>query len=326
MHYYHIKIFLTIFLAAFLFHACEVPADGMYKKITLERKSSMPGTGRASAVAFAINGKGYVTLGRTLKKTDLWEYNPITDTWKEKKPFPGINRVKGIAAVVNNKAYVGLGFGGGAVIKSIFFTDFWSYDPLTDKWESLAGYPGKATDACVSFVIGTKIYVGAGYKHLTMDNAFWAYNTLNNAWEPLQPTPGEKRFGAVACSDGNKAFFGTGFRAINENDWWEYFPATDTWKQMKSMPDKGRVQGIALSVSNRFFVTTGRYFNGKLNGGKVLSDIYEYDPVTNRWYNRGGIPDGGRENAVSFVIDKKAYIGFGENDTTVLNDFWSFEP
>ena len=42
---------------------------------------------------------------------------------------------------------------------------------------------------------------------------------------------------------------------------------------------------------------------------------------------KGGLsPNGNRENAISFVINDRAYIGFGENDHTVLNDLWSFEP
>ena len=58
----------------------------------------------------------------------------------------------------------------------------------------------------------------------------------------------------------------------------------------------------------------------------VKDDVVEYDAGKNVWYLRGVLPGGGRENAISFVINGKGYIGFGENDEGVLNDLWSFEP
>ena len=330
MRFYNHILFFLLF-SIFIFQACDDPDVGLYKPIIFEQKSGFPGSGRASAVAFAINGKGYVTLGRVNSNskdtlTYLWEYTPETDSWTKKKSFPGKSRVKGIAAVVNGKAYVGLGFAGNAVVFSEFLGDFWSYNPLINEWTALAGFPGNDTDGCFCFVLDNQIYVGSGYSHLSMNKNLWSYNTMTNTWKQLNDLTGDARFGSIGCSDGIRAYYGTGFKAVNMNDWWEYNLLEDKWKKRRSMPDKGRVNGIALSVSNRFFATTGRYFNGMYNGGKVLSDIYEYDPDKNKWHNRGEVPGGGRENAVSFVIGSKVYIGFGENDTTVLNDMYSFEP
>jgi len=92
------------------------------------------------------------------------------------------------------------------------------------------------------------------------------------------------------------------------------------------MPDNGRVNALSLIVNNRIFVTTGRNFAGNYTGGGVRSDILEYNSTKGVWYKRGSIPEGARENAVAFTIDGKAYIGLGENDTRILDDFWSFEP
>ncbi len=331
MRFYHYIFFLYLLLSSFLFQACEEPENSPFQKITFEQKSSIPVSyGRGSAVAFAINGKGYVGLGRrgtnTTTLTDLWEYNPETDSWKEKKSFPGKARSEAIAAVVNNKAYIGLGYSGGQYASLNYLNDFYSYDPATDLWDRLAGFPGNGLTGCASFVMGNLIYVAAGYEYISSTDEFWTYNTETNTWKALATIPAPKRFGALACSDGAKAYFGTGFKGDNENDWWEYNVIDDSWKERRSMPDRGRVNGLAFSVSNRFFVSSGRNFNGKFSGGKVLSNIYEYDPDKNRWHNRGDVPGGGRENAASFVIGNKAYIGFGENDSTTLKDMYSFEP
>lgn len=334
MRFYTKILFFLLFCFVLILQACDDADELKFDKITFTQISPLPGNGRSSAVAFAINGKGYVTLGRSAvnaKDTteQLWEYNPETDSWTKKKSFPGKARVKGVAAVIDGKAYVGLGFSGRAVLHGDFLNDFWCYDPQTDEWSDLAGFPGDDTDGCFCFVMGDKIYVGSGYSYLTMHKKFWSYTPSSNRWQELNELEGDVRFGAVGCSDGTKAYYGTGFKAVNMDDWWEYNLEEDKWKQRRSMPDKGRVHGIALSVSNRFFVAGGRYFNGMyniINRGKVLYDILEYDADKNKWHNRGEVPGGGRENAVSFVIGNKAYIGFGENDSTVLNDMYSFEP
>ena len=123
----------------------------------------------------------------------------------------------------------------------------------------------------------------------------------------------------------NVCFFGSGYKTDNSNDWWEYYPESDSWKQMRNMPE-GRENAVSLCVNNRFFVSTGRFFGGNLTVGHLNPDILEYDAIHNIWYNRGEIPNGKRENAITFTINGKGYIGFGENDSAVLNDFWSFEP
>jgi Uncharacterized protein conserved in bacteria len=324
---------LLYFLLAFLLLSCNDAVDSPYPAISFQKIATMPGIGRSSAVAFAVNGKGYVTLGRdgnpadSLK--DCWQYDPTLSSWTKKANFPGFPRVKATTAVVNGKAYVGLGFNryknsysiGGGILK-----DFWMYDPALNTWTQKANFPSLATDACVSFVMDNCIYVGEGFNDFDFTNEFWKYDPEQDAWSQLKDFPDYARAGAVLCTDGTRVFFGTGFRSWNFNDWWEYFPKTDRWEKRKSMPDNGRVNAVSLSVAGRFFVSTGRHFAGDLTGGRVLSDIMEYDAIRNVWYKRGNIPGGGRENAIAFVINGKGYIGFGEDDKGVLNDFWSFEP
>jgi hypothetical protein len=137
---------------------------------------------------------------------------------------------------------------------------------------------------------------------------------------------GPYRASGIACATDQHFYFGTGYRTYNVNDWWEYFPVTDKWIQRKAMPDNGRENAVSLSINNRIFISTGRHFGGNLTGGHVDSDIIEYDIIHDVWYVRGTIPGGARENAIAFTINGIGYIGFGENDTDILNDFWSFEP
>ena len=299
--------------------------------ISFEKKTSLPGNGRASAVSFAVNGLGYVLLGRNaanVQLTDCWEYNPAQDKWQEKSSFPGKARVKATATVLNGKAYVGLGHNNniGVYNDTSNLRDYYAYEPETDSWTRLADFPSNYADACISFAYNNVVYVGIGFSEATYGSEMWKYLPEENKWVRLNDFPGWQRFGSVVCSNDRHIYFGTGYRTGNKNDWWEYHPQSDTWTKLQSMPDKGRVNAAALCINNRFFVSTGRHFGGTLTGGHVKSDLMEYSPSTDAWYKRGEIPDGGRENAIGFVINGTGYIGFGENDERVLNDFWSFNP
>lgn len=327
----YIYRFLSFFLLVFLFLGCSNETESPYPDINFQKIAGLPGTGRASAVAFALNGKGYVTLGRSVDRSDslkdCWQYDPVSDSWVKKAAFPGIARVKATAVVLNGKAYVGLGFNryegaysGGTL------QDFWMYDPVANHWSRKADFPSTATDACVSFVWNNSIYIGAGFNGSAYTNEFWKYNPDQDSWIRLKDCPAWARMCAVLCADENHVYFGTGYRFVDYNDWWEYFPATDSWERRKDMPDKGRVTSVGFSIANRYFIASGRHWGGTQTGGGVLSNVMEYDAIQNTWYKRGDIPGGARENAVCFVINDKAYIGQGESDMAILNDFWSFEP
>ncbi len=330
------KITFIKFISAIIFFvilsSCTDDTKDLYQKITFTQKASFPGGVRASSVGFSINGKGYVALGRKRSNAtpvkEVWEYNPVTDNWLRKNDFPGTGRVKATCAVVDGKAYVGLGFDPdkGIFNSEAYLNDWWMYDPISDTWTQKATFYGFGRISNFSFVYDGNIYIGSGYDGLSFTNEFYSYNPLSNAWIKLSELPGDARSGPVACTDGERIFFGTGFDVFDINDWWEYLPDDDEWEKRKSMPDTGRENAVALTINNRFFVATGRNFGGEYTGGGVKSDILEYNPDQNKWYKRGNIPTGGRENAVSFVINNIAYIGLGENDTILMDDFWSFEP
>jgi len=295
----------------------------------------MPGEGRASAVTFVINDKGYVALGRTAvgsgQLNDCWQYDPVMDTWTQKASFPGLPRVKASAAVVGGKAYVGLGFNieVGVYNFDACLKDFWLYDTVKDTWERKADFPSNYTDACGCFVANNAIFVTSGMDGAGFGGETWKYIPVEGqpgTWVKMNPFGGFIRAAGIACSTSEHYYFGTGYRTYNVNDWWEYFPTTDSWKQRKSMPDNGRENAVSLSINNRVFISSGRHFAGNLTGGGVKSDLLEYDIVRDLWYERGNIPESGRENAVAFTINGKGYIGLGENDTEILNDFYSFEP
>ena len=286
---------------------------------------------RSSASAFVVDGKAYLLMGRDSagrQLNDCHRFDPADGSWVACDTLTSLRRVNGVAIGVGNFGYAGLGYNTltGTYNPDSQLRDWWRFDPSNGNWKRLADFPALATNGSVSFVYDGKIYIGFGFDGQTFSRAWWYYNPVEDSWTELAPPPIDIRAGAVACTDGFRVFFGTGFKIEDMNDWWEYFPATDSWEARCPIPGKGRNFGVGFSVKGRFFVATGRYFSGLVDGGFLYDGVVEYDAALDRWIDRGAMPGGGRQNAVAFVIGSKAYIGFGENDTKIRSDVWTFEP
>jgi N-acetylneuraminic acid mutarotase len=96
---------------------------------TWSRRASFPGTLRDNPTSFSLaNGKGYVGMGYSYAQSaylnDVWEYDPVPDTWTRITDFPGSPRFGARAYVVGSDAYIiGGGHGG------IYEKDMWRFTP-----------------------------------------------------------------------------------------------------------------------------------------------------------------------------------------------------
>ena len=92
---------------------------------------------RAFGVAFVLNGKAYITTGGT---SSTWEYDPLTDWWKQRTSFEasgGASRIDAVAFTVYNSRqqkimpYVGTGSAG--TTSSTRYDDMWTFDPTAEQ-------------------------------------------------------------------------------------------------------------------------------------------------------------------------------------------------
>jgi hypothetical protein len=123
------------------------------------RKTDIPGPARQSAVAFTINGKGYVGLGSDLYDdglADLWEWDPAGDSWFQKTGLTGEERSGASAFVLNSKAYICSGFNNGFVLN-----DMWEFDAQGNSWTSKGSLNSGAAFA-VAFSAAGKGYMSCG--------------------------------------------------------------------------------------------------------------------------------------------------------------------
>lgn len=83
---------------------------------------------RMSAVAFAINGYGYISTGSIGSLLlSVWEYDPDTDLWQEKTEFEGPIRLEAVGFSIGSKGYVTTGRSS-----SYYLDDIWSFDPKAE--------------------------------------------------------------------------------------------------------------------------------------------------------------------------------------------------
>jgi len=286
-----------------------------------------PGLARASATSFVVGDKAYVCLGRSNARNgflkDLWEYNSQTDTWLRKTDFPGKARVKAVAGVVGTKAYIGMG-AVGAYGGDNLFSDFWEYDTQTDVWTQKKSFPGQGKNDLYCVVVNGIIYTGLGYDGIHRRKEAWKYDPIEDTWTSLPNCPFEASNTAGFVLE-NSFYVGSGFRGCNLDYLFRYQPDVQKWTRMSDMPN-ARMLSNGIAIGNIGYILLGRYWNGSLNGGRLLSDIVSYNPTDNSWTKRGHFPGGARQNSVVFSIGSEGYVVMGEDDVERKSDVWKFKP
>lgn len=114
--------------------------------------------------------------------------------------------------------------------------------------------------------------------------------------------------GGVVFAIGNKIYAGGGFVS---KCFYEYDPLTDKWTQKTDLPVAScKAFGIAFSVNGKGYAGLGFDMNGSVVDCK--SDLWEYDPATDKWTQKTNYPGKGCDALFAFTIGDKAYIGGGE--------------
>lgn len=189
-------------------------------------KAHYPGggdTGIYQATAFTLLEKGYVACGKIGPDAyipELWQYDPLTDSWIERTPFPGGDRYQLISFVLENKAFVGMG-----TDHDVFRKDIWEYDPVTNTWEDRPDFPGTERAQSTTFSIGSKAFVVFGTDGGLKDE-LWEYSYYSQSWNNRAPFPGGGRKNGIAFSIGNKGYVGLGKESDGKRrSFYEYTPA-----------------------------------------------------------------------------------------------------
>lgn len=309
-----IRIYILFLLAAVMCACTKVDK----RDVHVQACAAMP-SGRASACACVCEGKAYVFAGRDQQGTylnDLWEYDPVTDSWKDLGESPMKARVNAVMTSYDGKIYAGLGYSAlRAYNDSAYQNDWWEYTPQTGTWERLADYPSQNTVKPVCVTDGSAVYIlyGCGY---SQQSDVWEYSITSGQWQilPRDTKQHPKAFGCTGTVFHGVTYLGTGFNARNLTQWYRVVLPENKWSACASLPGKGREFCACSSGKEHIYLFGGRYFAGDMTGGEIFDTFMRYSPDQDRWEWCGTMPCGRAENLIAFTIGEKPYFGLGENE------------
>lgn len=251
----------------------------------------MEAPSRNGAVAFSINGKGYVGTGYDGENylKDFWEYDPKANSWTKIADFPGVARRNAVAFVIDNVAYVGT----GEDYEDVKLGDFYKFDGTSWTPSPGIGYP--RAEAC-AFVHDGLGYVIGGNNSGAVD-WFQCFDPKTNSWKELRRMANRTKqqfdddyqglacYGAVAFTLGDKGYITTGGANYAGQLTWEYDFAGDYWVQKTSFEGRSRKLGVAFVLEMKDgqqvpYVTTGTTSDVTVtgSGGSFYSDIWLFNP------------------------------------------------
>lgn len=228
--------------------------------------SDFTGQRRVTGVGFSINNKGYVCTGLNatsagnIMLNDLWEYNPLNNTWTQKTALPATGRYASFGFSFNNKGYVL----GGETNTSAMTNQFWEYNPTTDSWFVLPNYIGGSRNYLSGFVSNNSVYAGFGSPGFGV--AFNEYGFFNQSSSFCYTLSGSLQNGLIG-----------------------YWPFCGNANDQSGNNNNGVVNGASLTT-DRFGNTNSAYnFNGtsnKINFGTSQSLINLSQFTYSVWINR----------------------------------------
>lgn len=262
---------------------------------TCIRKADFPRMGGISqGSAFTIGSKAYVGLGYADPThggvpfgymKDFYEYDFETDQWEQLSDFPGGERKYAIGFSMNGKGYIGLGFCYKSGEGSIYYRDFWEYDPSIDSWTQLTDFPGEGRMDAIGYGYNGNCYVGMGKA-----NDLYIYYVDSAKWSsPVTHQCMEARTGAFSFMINDKFYYGSGG---SYSDLWEYSLSPNVYVNPISEMEKTDVANdfyIFPNPMDESFTISGidgdaNYILFDITGRKLLQGQLEdntYLPVNN---------------------------------------------
>ena len=262
-------------------------------------------TKRTEVAAAAARGKIYVVggfvRGISFISPAVEEYDPRTDTWRERTPLPSGLHHAGIG-VVNDRIYVIGGF--EHAILSIWnpVSSVYEYDPGADRWTVRKPMPTPRGALAVAVLDG-KLHALGGYTRDGNTGAHEVYDPATDTWTTRASLPVPRDHHAAAALSGRLyAIGGRLNRQYSQNlsVTEEYDPATDRWTRKADLPT-ARSGITAAVVGDRIYVFGGEAVAGTFRENEA------YHPASNKWESQAPMPTA-RHGLGSAVVDGRVYV------------------
>ncbi len=266
---------------------------------------------------FVIGGKAYVVGGRVgaADVSEVWAYDPQTDTWEAKAPIPGVRRLAA-AFAINGKGYVTCGL----FQTSAMLNDLYEFDPVANTWTQRAALPDAARYSSAAFTVGGKGYIVGGNQggaNGPYSTDTWAYDPATNTWSEMAPIPGQTLFAARGFAADGKGHV-VGGRLADQtftNALWQYDPGANSWTAKAALPGIPRTYSYAWSMGYHGLIMAGDNLQGQ-----QLNDLWRYLPSNDTWTSFTPYTGGGNWGGCAFAIGERVYAGLGRQGSGAVND------
>lgn len=184
------------------------------------QKADFPGSPRRGAVAFVIDGVGYVGTGEDTSgfRKDFYKYDPLNNVWGNVADFGGTARKQAVGFSMGNQGYVGTGDDG------ILKNDFWQYLVFQNAWVQKANFPGTSRSGATGWGIFPTGFIATGEDlNYNYTNDVWEYNYFTNQWTQRASLPASGRKHAISFVINGVAYLGTGYNGGFLDDFYAYY-------------------------------------------------------------------------------------------------------
>jgi subtilase family serine protease/N-acetylneuraminic acid mutarotase len=216
--------------------------------------ASLPQPLQNSAAAF-LNGTLYVAGGFNCSQEPsaaVYAYTPGANTWSQVASLPTA-LAGSAAAVLDGQLYVigGCPQGLCAANSQVLSRAVYRYDPISNAWTKLAGYPvyqGVAFEACAGIDNEIVCAGGLGYNSGALSST-WLYNPASNTWTQGAGMPYPDFQMAYTGANGQlQAAGGVSSDDQVTSQASQYNPATNAWSSLPSLPAPGWGAGGACGM------------------------------------------------------------------------------
>ncbi len=260
--------------------------------------------------AAAADGKFYA-FGGTGGDRKTYEYNPSSNGWRRMADMPHGRYSFACAPLVHSdgQEYIhcvgGQGQCGYCNVNERF-------NPRSNSWSTNFARMGTGRYCVNGATYENEMYVFGGYNGGTVFDWVEIYNPISNSWRRGRNMPMGRMEHNVGVADGKFYIVGgtgPGLPApSNRVD--RYDPETDSWQNMPSLPIRVS-QPVAVGIGGRLIVNGGTGRSRGTSCGPCYSNTYEFNPLENRWTQRGNSPTG-RAFMGGARIGASIYITGGE--------------
>ncbi len=207
------------------------------------------------------------------------------------------------------------------------FRDFWEYNSLNDTWTQKTDFGTLSLGGrknAVSFVIGSKGYVGTG-GNFSGNNLkdFWAYDPSTNLWTAVANFPGSIEYRGVAFAINDIGYVRSGdpVAMAAGTAFWSFDGTSWTQKTDITPGPTGlvRTSAAGFSLNGKGYIGTG------YNSGPK-KDFYEYNPTLNSWTQKADFGGVSRFNSFGCSTASKGYIGLGYDAVGEARSVWEYDP